>query len=346
MTSDERKNIEIFIADQIDHGNRLDKWLSSHSELSRSRLRALIESGQVEVDGKKITNPSAKVVVDATYTIKIPEPVAAEPIAENIPLNVVHEDDDIIVVDKSAGMTVHPAPGHSSGTLVNALLFHSGDSLSGIGGVLRPGIVHRIDKDTSGLLVIAKNDKAHQFLSNQFAKHSVTRSYICFVRNSPKPSVDRVESRLARSPNNRKKQSVVRGTWGDMHANEIGRHAITNYKFIKGYGQKPKTAIGTPLVSKVECRLETGRTHQIRVHMAHLGCPLIGDPLYGNQKALKTSKDDNEIQLREFLASFNRQALHAQTLGFIHPTTRTYMDFHSNLPEDIQKLEDLLEKLV
>ena len=242
-------------------------------------------------------------------------------------------------------MTVHPAPGSSSGTLVNALLYHAKDSLSGIGGVARPGIVHRIDKDTSGLLVVAKSDKVHHHLSRQFAKHSVNRVYNCLVRGCPKPKDGRIETRLARSPNDRKKQAVVRGTFGNMEASEHGRHAITNYTFIKGFGQTPSASIGTPLISQVECRLETGRTHQIRVHMAHMGCPLIGDPTYGRQRAFKTAKSQDEILLREALSGFKRQALHATHLGFIHPITKEEMNFHLPFPPDLQQLQDILEKL-
>ena len=207
---------------------------------------------------------------------------------------------------------------------------------------MRPGIVHRIDKDTSGLLVVAKTDKAHQYLSTQFAAHDVDRTYICFVRGFPKPKTGRIESRLARSPHDRKKQSVVRGTWGDMYASETGRHAVTNYNFIEGYGQLPKASVGTPQFSKVECRLETGRTHQIRVHMAHLGCPLVGDPLYGKHRAFNTAKNPGEITLRDALKDFKRQALHAKSLGFKHPATKETLFFESELPEDIQILENAL----
>ena len=339
------QDLNIFLAEAADAGQRLDKWLASVCDLSRSRIQSLIHQGAVSCDGNITDNPSAKVIADKSYIIDIPPPEDPIPQAENIPLDIYFEDEHLIVVFKPAGMTVHPAPGSSNGTLVNALLYHAKDTLSGIGGVLRPGIVHRIDKDTSGLLVVAKNDKTHTHLSNQFAKHSVHRLYECYVRNQPKPKEGRLESRLARSPHNRQKQAVVRGTWGDITKSEHGRHAVTNYRFLEGFGVQPKAAVGTSLVSKVECRLETGRTHQIRVHMAHLGCPLLGDPLYGRQKAFQTSKNPSEIKLNEFLQTFKRQALHARSLGFIHPVHREYLEFSSELPNDLMTLQSLLEEL-
>ncbi len=325
-----------------DHGKRLDKWLANTTELSRSRIQTLMASGAVKILGYSIKNPSQKVLEGQTVSISVPPPLDPVPRAEDIPLDIFFEDDDLLIVNKPAGMTVHPAPGWPSGTLVNALIHHAKDSLSGIGGVARPGIVHRIDKDTSGLLVVAKNDKAHQHLSAQFAKHSVHREYICFVRGQPREKEGRVESRLARSPQNRKKQAVVKGTWGNIDASEHGRHAITNYKVTKGFGQKPKAALGTPLASMIECRLETGRTHQIRVHMAHLSCPLLGDPLYGKGRAFMTSKNPQEIHLNEFMSGFNRQALHARSLGFVHPISGEYLEFNSNLPADLLALQKCL----
>jgi len=337
-------NDKILTREAIDEdaGERLDKWMSGWTDLSRSRMRALIEGEAVRGDGDIIANPSAKVKAGTEYAVFVPPPVDDTPKPENIPLDIFFEDDHIIVVNKPAGMTVHPAPGSRSGTLVHALLYHAKDSLSGIGGVLRPGIVHRIDKDTSGILVVAKSDKAHQRLSKQFARHSVERVYTCFVRHAPKPRSGRVESRLARSAHDRKKQAVVRGTFGNMEASEHGRHAVTNYKTIKGFGQQPNAAVGAPLISQLECRLETGRTHQIRVHMAHIGCPLLGDPLYGKQRAFKTTKNPAEIAVSEAVAQFKRQALHAAVLGFIHPITKEELRFESPLPTE---MADLLTKL-
>lgn len=338
-------NLSTFQAQQEDNGERVDRWLATVSDLSRSRIQALMAEGEVLMNDEVFKNPAQKVLIGAVYSIRKPPPKDPNPKAEPIPLSIVHEDSDLIIVDKPAGMTVHPAPGSETGTLVNALLHHAKDTLSGIGGVARPGIVHRIDKDTSGLLVVAKNDKTHQHLSRQFAKHSVERLYVCFVRSHPAERSGRLESRLARSPKNRKKQSVVRGTWGNIEASETGRHAITNYELIKGYGQMPKSAVGTPLASKVHCRLETGRTHQIRVHLAHLGCALLGDPLYGKQKAFKTTKNPQEIALNAFMSGFNRQALHAKSLGFIHPGTNEFLRYESELPDDLAELESLLLSL-
>lgn len=328
-----------------DRGIRLDKWLAGWTGLSRTRLRNLIESGQVREGGNIVTSPTTKVKEDIEYALLIPPPVDDTPIAENIPLDIVHEDDSLIVVNKPAGMTVHPAPGSRSATLVNALLHHCAGSLSGIGGVMRPGIVHRIDKDTSGLLVVAKSDQAHQFLSKQFAKHSVERKYICLARSAPKPREGQIVSRLARSPNDRKKQAVVKGTINNINTSDHGRHAITNYKYIKGFGQQLGAALGMPQVSRIECRLETGRTHQIRVHLAHVGCPLLGDPLYGKQRAFLTSKNPNELAVAAALKTFKRQALHAASLGFIHPTTKEQIHFEMPLPPDMANLVSVLESL-
>jgi len=333
------------IADLDATDMRLDKWLASWSQLSRVRLRGLIENGEVRADGVIIKRPTTKVRTGVEYAIHVRPPIDDTPQAENIPLDIIYEDEALIVVNKPAGMTVHPAPGSRSGTLVHALLYHCKDSLSGIGGVMRPGIVHRIDKDTSGVLVVAKSDQAHQYLSRQFAKHTVERVYICLARSAPKPRSGRIESRIARSPHDRKKQAVIRGTYMDMEASEHGRHAITNYAFIKGYGQMPNAAVGMPRVSRLECRLETGRTHQIRVHMAHLGCPLLGDPLYGKQRAFNTTKSDEEIAVRDAIAAFKRQALHAASLGFKHPTTKTVMRFETPLPSDMAALVETLEAL-
>jgi len=326
-------------------GIRVDKWLASWTDLSRARLRVLIESGQVRANGDIIGSVTAKTRPDVEYAVFVPPPVDDTPKPENIPLDIVFEDDQLIVVNKAAGMTVHPAPGSRSATLVNALLHHCKDSLSGIGGVMRPGIVHRIDKDTSGLLVIAKTDIAHRFLSKQFAKHTVERVYICLTRSAPKPREGRIESRLARSEANRKKQAVVRGTLGQINASDHGRHAVTNYRFIKGYGQQPGAALGAPQISRIECRLETGRTHQIRVHLAHIGCPLLGDPLYGKQRAFLTTKNPGELAVREAMTNFKRQALHAASLGFKHPTTKEILSFVSPLPKDMEHLVSVLKKM-
>lgn len=333
------------IATAQDGKDRLDKWLASKVDLSRARVKALIEAGEVRANGDIVTNSSVRIRPDIEYAIHVPPPTDDTPQPEDIPLDILFEDDHLIVVHKPTNMTVHPAPGSRSGTLVNALLWHCKDSLSGIGGVLRPGIVHRIDKDTSGILVVAKTDKAHQYLSKQFAKHSIHRRYVCFARGGPSPREGRVATRIARSTHDRKKMAVVRGTNDNIEASDHGRHAITNYKLLRGYGQRPNSAVGTPLISQIECRLETGRTHQIRVHMAHIGCPLLGDPLYGKQRAFKTAKSEAEMALKDALAGLKRQALHAAELGFIHPETREEMRFEAPMPTDMVRLKTALEAL-
>lgn len=332
-------------ANEADQGTRLDKFISSFTELSRARIRNLIETGNVRAGGDIITKPTAKIRADVEYAVHVPPPIDDTPQAENIPLDVLYEDDQLIVINKTSGMTVHPAPGSRSATLVNALLHHCKGSLSGIGGVMRPGIVHRLDKDTSGVMVVAKTDKAHNFLAKQFAKHSIERVYVCLTRSAPKPRSGSVISRLARAPNDRKKQAVVPGTVNNLDHTDHGRHAITHYSFQRGFGQAQNASVGTPKVSKITCQLETGRTHQIRVHMAHIGCPLLGDPLYGHGRAFLTQKSDAELKLAKALATFKRQALHAKMLGFIHPITKKEMAFESPVPPDMQNLIDILETL-
>ena len=336
------------IADPEHAGQRLDSWLASWTELSRSRLKALISDGQVSLDGTPITKVNSKVKADGHYVVTVPAPVEADPEPENIPLDIVYEDAHLVVVNKQAGLTVHPAVGNWSGTLVNALLHHCGDSLSGIGGVLRPGIVHRIDKDTTGLLVIAKDDKTHRGLAKQFERHTVERTYVCLTRGAPMPREGRIETRIGRAAHDRKKMAVMKelDDWSIARGIEPkGKIAITNYKFIQGYGRKKGASLSTPLVSKIECRLETGRTHQIRVHMSHIGCPILGDSIYGRVRAFKTATSGAETVLREALEGFERQALHAKTLGFEHPITKEMMSFDSELPEDMQKLEASLLSL-
>ncbi len=332
-------------AENGDDGQRLDKWLSSWTELSRTRIRALVEGGHVRANGDIVLKVTSKVRPEIEYAVRVPPPVDDTPLPEDIPLDILFEDDHLIVLNKRSGMTVHPAPGSRNATLVNALLFHCADTLSGIGGVMRPGIVHRLDKDTSGVMIAAKSDKAHQGLSKQFAKHSIDRIYTCFVRGVPKPRSGQIASRLARSPNDRKKQSVVRGTFDDIDASEVGRHAVTHYKFIKGFGQAQHASIGTPKVSQLDCQLETGRTHQIRVHLTHIGCPLLGDPLYGKQRAYASSNHPAEEAVRIAVAAFKRQALHARHLGFIHPVTKEHMSFDAPLPPDMQHLLDVFTDL-
>lgn len=297
---------------EAQHGLRLDKALAELvPDLSRERLKALIVEGQVTAAGKSL-NPSMKVALGQSFAIALPPPVEAEAVAQDIPLTIAYEDADLIVVDKPAGLVVHPAAGNLDGTLVNALLHHCRGQLSGIGGVARPGIVHRIDKDTSGLLVVAKSDRAHEGLAQQFKAHSIDRIYAAIVYGVPHPATGTVDTWIGRSDADRKKMAVRREA--------RGKHAVTHYRTVERLR-------GAALV---ECRLETGRTHQVRVHMAHLGNPLIGDPLYSrDRKGFKT--------ILETL-SFKRQALHAKRLGFIHPVTGQKLSFDSALPADMQEL--------
>ena len=293
-------------------GLRLDRALAELlPDLSRERIKALIVEGQI-VSGGRSLNPSMKVAVGQDYSITLLAPVALDAVAQDIPLDIVHEDADLIVVDKPAGLVVHPAAGNLDGTLVNALLHHCDGQLSGIGGVARPGIVHRIDKDTSGLLVVAKSDKAHEGLARQFKDHSIDRLYAAIVYGIPTPGSGTVDAWIGRSDADRKKMAV--------HREGRGKHAVTHYRVM----ERLRGA------AMVECRLETGRTHQVRVHMAHLGHPLIGDPVYGrDRKGFKS--------ILETLG-FKRQALHAKRLGFIHPVTEEPLAFDSPLPADMQEL--------
>ena len=297
---------------------RLDKFLAeSFPEYSRNQFIHLIEAGAVQIVGQKATlSPDDKVVKGATYTIIPPEPVEPDPEPENIPLDIIYEDGDLLVVNKPAGLVVHPGAGNWTGTLVNALLYHCGDSLSGINGVKRPGIVHRIDKDTSGLLVIAKNDKAHVGLAKQFEVHSIQRTYDAFVWGLT-PESGRVEGNIGRSSTNRQKMAIVKMG---------GKPAVTHFERVDAYGIT---------ASHIKCHLETGRTHQIRVHMTSIKHPLIGDELYGN--APKGAPEN--------IRTFPRQALHAGLLGFIHPITQKQMVFEVPLPEDLIQLKTELEKL-
>lgn len=307
-------------------GLRIDKFLAlSFPELSRTQIQRLIKDGNVTCDDDIIADSSFKVRIDDSYQVFVPEAVEADPEPENIPLDIVFEDEDIIVVNKPAGMTVHPAPGALSGTLVNALLYHCQDSLSGIGGVKRPGIVHRIDKDTSGLLVVAKNDVAHRFLSEQFFNHSIERTYYAIVYGVPTPMVGKIEGNIGRSPYDRKKMAVL--------ANG-GKHAVTHYKVIETYNG---------IASMVQCNLETGRTHQIRVHLSSLGCNLIGDQVY--VKAKKTSIKCLNLEAKNYINTFPRQALHAATLGFIHPRSKKFVSFTSSFPDDFSSLLTVLKNL-
>ena len=327
IDSQSAQRIELTV-DEKDAGVRLDKLLAQRVEaLSRARIQALIRAGSVAgPDGATIGDGSYRVKPGEKYSVLVPEAEPAQPVAEAIDLDVVYEDRDVIVVDKPAHLVVHPGAGHASGTLVNALIAHCGDSLSGIGGVKRPGIVHRLDKGTSGLLVVAKNDAAHQGLSEQFAAHGsdgrMHRAYVALVWGKPLRPRGVISARLARSQSNRTKISVARG--------ESGRHAVTHYEVLDTFG----TDAGP--VSLLKLVLETGRTHQIRVHLSHIGHPVLGDTTYASDFKTKAAKLDEAA--REALASLNRQALHAAEFGFEHPITGKSLHFESPLPADMQAL--------
>jgi 23S rRNA pseudouridine1911/1915/1917 synthase len=335
------------VADQ-EAGERLDRMLVRHvAELSRSRLKALIEAGAVAVDAHTIRDPNHRVNSGAAIVVDLPPPEPAKPAAEPIPLKVVYEDDDIIVIDKPANLVVHPAAGHWTGTLVNALIAHCGDSLSGIGGERRPGIVHRLDKDTTGLMVVAKNDRAHRALAAQFADHGRSgepfeRGYLAFVWGAPERPHGVIEAPIDRNPRARDRMAIRPG----------GREAVTHWQVLERYGGeaasaaagKAKSTKGTKaaelVASLLACRLETGRTHQIRVHLASIGHPLMGDQAYG--AGFRTKAGLLPPGAQEALANLGRQALHAYILAFKHPTSGEILTFRSELPPDLARLHSEL----
>lgn len=292
-----------FAAEADDVGKRIDVFAAeNYEELSRSGLKKIIDTGGVTVNNKTV-KANYKLRTGDIVTMNIPESVPLEIIPQNIPLDILYEDDDVIVINKPQGMVVHPAPGHYTDTLVNALLYHCGDSLSGINGIMRPGIVHRIDMDTSGVIMAAKNNNAHRSLALQLAEHSITRKYNAIVYNNIKEDEGTIDKPLGRNPSDRKKMAVVPG----------GRRAVTHYRVLDRLGK----------FTYIEAQLETGRTHQIRVHMTYAGHPLLGDSVYGPKKQPFNLKG---------------QVLHARVLGFVHPVTGKYMEFESPLPEYFQKL--------
>ncbi|MBS4048584.1 MAG: RluA family pseudouridine synthase [Alphaproteobacteria bacterium] len=317
-------------------GERLDRYLAAamallpgadEASLSRSRLKALVLDGHVQCDGVTISDPSRKIKPGEIYAVGQPAAIAADPEAQDIPLSIVYEDEHLIVVDKPAGLVVHPAPGSPDKTLVNALLHHCGDTLSGIGGVKRPGIVHRIDKDTSGLVVAAKNDRAHHALAALFAEHDIERSYDALVWGHPNPLQGSIEGAIGRDPKDRKRMAIV-----TRNGKEATTHYETRKLIFDGKGQ--------PVCALVRCTLETGRTHQIRVHMTAKGNALIGDQTYGRARNLQRFQLGDAA--RAALLAFKRQALHAATLGFKHPVTGKALRFESPLPEDFATLLKLL----
>ncbi len=313
-------------------GHRADRFLAEAiGSLSRSRVKALIEAGQVKRDGSPLTNPSEAIRPGARYSIAIPAPAPALPLPEDIPLTVLFEDADLIVLDKPAGLVVHPAPGNQQGTLVNALLAHAGEDLPGIGGEKRPGIVHRLDKDTSGIMVVAKSERAHRALSEAFATRDLDREYLALVWGLPEPPQGEIEAAIGRHAMDRKRMAVV-GSRGEGGGARQGKAALTHYATIRAWG----TACAL-----LRCRLATGRTHQIRVHLAHKGHPLVGDPVYLRRTpAAARSLPDS---VRQALLAFPRQALHAATLGFRHPVTGQQLRFETPLPADFAALLVLLD---
>src|SRR4051794_5889673 len=311
--------------------SRLDRVLAGKlQQLSRSRLKVLILDGQVMVGSAPIRDPAYHVAAGDTITIDVPQAVPAEPAGEDIALNIVYEDDDIVVIDKPRGLVVHPAAGHETGTLVNALIAHCGASLSGIGGVRRPGIVHRLDKDTTGLMVAAKNDRAHQSLTEQFADHGRTgamrRGYMAFVWGVPNRQRGTIDAPIDRHPHAREKMAV----------RESGRQAITHWEITESFAGRD----GRPVATLLACQLETGRTHQIRVHLAHIGHPLMGDSVYGPHFKTKSSHLGGQSQTA--LAELGRQALHAYLLVLQHPRTGEILRWESCLPEDLLLLQSAL----
>ena len=314
---------EIIIIPEDRQGERLDAFIASvRTELTRSAVQRLVEQGLIRVGGKEVKS-SYKLSTGEEVTVSIPPPEPSTATPEDMELNILYEDTDVIVVNKPAGLTVHPGAGINSGTLVNGLLGHCSD-LSGIGGEIRPGIVHRIDKDTTGILVVAKNDAAHQGLSAQFSQHTVKRVYYALVFGSPKTDKGRIEGEIGRHPVDRKKMS------GNTRH---GRHAVTHWNVLARYSG----------VSLLKLKLETGRTHQIRVHLSEAKHPLLGDSVYGGDARLGNIKD---VKLKALIKELGRQALHAKTLGFIHPSSGDYIEFDSDLPEDMQRILDYLNKSI
>jgi len=320
------------VARPEDAGLRLDKFLANaFADFSRSRLEGLIDAGALALNAKTIRDANHRVKPGENYTLAVPPAKSARPRGEDIPLSVVYEDKDLIVIDKPAGLVVHPAAGNPDGTLVNALIAHCGEELIGIGGEARPGIVHRLDKDTSGLLVAAKNERAMKSLAKQFANHTIERAYHAVVWGVPRAGEGRIEGEIGRSPFDRKRMAVLRGG---------GKEARTRYRALETFG-----AAGRPFASLIECRLETGRTHHIRVHLTHIGHPLIGDPSYGRARQAPRPKNEAEAKAYSAAAEFPRQALHARLLGFQHPSLHKTMRFESAWPADFSALVNALRAL-
>lgn len=324
--------LKVLTADTEAAGQRLDQWLAGAlgPDVSRSRVQALIKQGAVTIAGVAATEAKRKLSAGDQIAIAMPEPEAAEPEGENIPLDILYEDNELIVINKPAGLVVHPGAGNWTGTLVNALIHHCGDTLSGIGGVKRPGIVHRLDKETSGVMVVAKTDRAHKALSEAFADHGLTgdlrRAYVALVWGAPQRPTGTIETHLGRAADRVKRAVVPEGR-------DDARHAVTHFTVLERFGQQKD---GSFFASLVECRLETGRTHQIRVHMAHIGHPLIGDRDYGAGFRTKAAKLPDPLGGQ--VAAFPRQALHARLLAFRHPVNDELMVFEADVPKDMAAL--------
>lgn len=319
MKTDNMSSTHTLIVPEEYHKKRIDAYLGKTIEdISRSQATSLINDGHVTLNGKTISDPSHKIKQGDALEMTVPEAVDLEVVAENIPLDILFEDDDLVVVNKPAGLVVHPAPGNESGTLVNALLYHCGDSLSGIGGVKRPGIVHRLDKDTSGVMVVAKSDAAHQGLSQQFAEHTLDRRYKAVVWGRMMPPNSTVTGNIGRHKTNRKKMAVLPHN---------GKEATTHYRVLKFFGA---------YACLIECKLETGRTHQIRVHMTHIGHGLIGDSVYGKPRKAPLKEIGGDAA--KTIKTFPRQALHAYKLAFTHPVTEEELSFETPLPSDMEEL--------
>ncbi len=336
MTDEVTESIGSVTIQPEEAGGRLDRVLAARiPALSRSRLKALILDGQVTIDGRTILDPSADVKSGQVVSVNLPPPEEAVPRGEAIPLDIIYEDDQLIVINKPKDLVVHPSAGHASGTLVNALIAHCGDSLSGIGGVKRPGIVHRLDKDTTGLMVVAKNDRAHRHLSKQFAdklESGLQRGYLAIVWGAPDRIKGTIDAPLDRSSINREKQAVREG----------GRDAITHWEMRERYDAPDGKDAGKPIASLLACMLETGRTHQIRVHLAHIGHPIMGDETYATGFKTKASRLNAPAQAA--LAALGRQALHAAVLGFEHPITHEHLRFEAPLPPDMARLVESLRQ--
>jgi 23S rRNA pseudouridine1911/1915/1917 synthase len=330
--SDRDPQQEKVVVVEGDAGTRLDRLLATRTALSRTRLKALILDGAVAIGSRTIRDPGYRVNAGEEIALDVPPPEPAGPAGENIPLDIVYEDDELIVLNKPAGLVVHPAAGHATGTLVNALIAHCGSSLSGIGGVIRPGIVHRLDKDTSGLLVVAKTDRAHQALAAQFADHGRTgplkRGYLAFAWGVPTRPKGTIEAPIERHRISREKMAV----------RDSGREAITHWHTLERYDGKD----GKPVASLIECRLETGRTHQIRVHLAHIGHPLLGDTTYAS--GFKTKAGRLKPAAREALEALGRQALHAYLLAVKHPISGEILEFRAELPAELARLHHSLSR--